>query len=51
MYIETDKILLGVTMIVSLLHTVFEMLAFKNDIAFWNNKETMEGISVKTLYF
>jgi len=51
MYLETDKILLAVTMIVSLLHTVFEFLAFKNDISFWNNKESMEGISVKTLYF
>lgn len=51
MYLETDKILLCVTMIVSLLHTVFEILAFKNDIQFWNNKEELEGISVKTLYF
>ncbi len=32
MWIETDKILLTVTMIVSLLHSVFEILAFKNDI-------------------
>lgn len=35
MFIETDPILLTVTMIVSLLHTVFEVLAFKNDINFW----------------
>ena len=38
------------TAIVSLLHTVFEFLAFKNDIQFWNGKEDVEGISVKTLY-
>lgn len=50
MFIETDPILLTVTMIVSLLHTVFEVLAFKNDISFWKNKDSMEGISVKTLY-
>jgi hypothetical protein len=50
MFIETDPILLGVTMIVSLLHTVFEVLAFKNDIHFWKNKDSMEGISVKSLY-
>jgi hypothetical protein len=50
MFVETDPILLGVTMIVSLLHTVFEVLAFKNDINFWKNKDSMEGISVKTLY-
>jgi hypothetical protein len=51
MWIETDKILLTVTMIVSLLHSVFEILAFKNDISFWNSKDSMEGISIKTLYF
>lgn len=50
MFIETDPILLTVTMIVSILHTVFEMLAFKNDISFWKNKDSMAGISVKSLY-
>jgi hypothetical protein len=50
MFLETDPILLSVTMIVSLLHTVFEMLAFKNDINFWKNQDSMVGISVKTLY-
>jgi hypothetical protein len=51
MWIETDKILLTVTMVVSVLHSVFEILAFKNDISFWNSKDSMEGISIKTLYF
>jgi len=51
MWIETDKILLGVTAVVTVLHSLFEILAFKNDIQFWNNKDSMEGISVKTLYF
>lgn len=50
MFLETDPILLSVTMLVSILHTVFEVLAFKNDINFWKNKDSMEGISVKTLY-
>ncbi|TNV80823.1 hypothetical protein FGO68_gene13054 [Halteria grandinella] len=50
MFLETDPILLTVTMIVSLLHTVFEVLAFKNDINFWKTKDSMEGISVRTLY-
>lgn len=26
---------------------VFDMLAFKNDIGFWKEKKTMEGLSVK----
>lgn len=51
MVLEADPILLAVTMVVSLLHTVFEVLAFKNDISFWKEKDSMEGISVKTLYF
>ena len=50
MFLETDPILLSVTIIVSLLHTIFEMLAFKNDISFWKSKDSMEGISVRTLY-
>ena len=39
-----------VTAVVSCLHSLFEILAFKNDISFWHNKDNMEGISVKTLY-
>lgn len=49
-WLETDPILFTVTAIVSVLHTLFEFLAFKNDIQFWNGKEDVEGISVKTLY-
>ena len=51
MFVETNIYLLSVTMVVSLLHTVFEVLAFKNDIEFWNSRDSMEGISVKSLYF
>ena len=49
-WLETDPILFSVTAIVSVLHMLFEFLAFKNDIQFWNGKEDVEGISVKTLY-
>ena len=37
----------AVTMVVSLLHTVFDMLAFRNDIGFWNNNKSMEGLSAR----
>lgn len=50
MFLETNLYLLGVTFVVSFLHSIFECLAFKNDIAFWREKDSMEGISVKTLY-
>ncbi|GMT05875.1 hypothetical protein PENTCL1PPCAC_28049 [Pristionchus entomophagus] len=47
--IETNPILLGITVFVSLLHTVFEFLAFKNDIQFWKNKKNVEGLSVRSV--
>ena len=50
MLLETNPYLLALTMIVSLLHTIFDFLAFKNDIQFWREKQTMEGVSVKTLF-
>ena len=34
-------------MVVSLLHTVFDMLAFRNDIGFWKNNKSMEGLSAR----
>ncbi|PKY40964.1 cleft lip and palate transmembrane protein [Rhizophagus irregularis] len=46
---ETNPILLGVTFTVSILHSVFEFLAFKNDIAHWRNKEELTGVSVRTI--
>ncbi len=33
----------------SLLHTVFDLLAFKNDIGFWKNNKSMEGLSARTV--
>jgi hypothetical protein len=35
-----------VTFGVSALHLLFAFLAFKNDISFWRQKKTMEGLSV-----
>ncbi|CAI2334011.1 unnamed protein product [Caenorhabditis sp. 36 PRJEB53466] len=49
--LETNPILLAVTVAVSLLHTVFEFLAFKNDIQFWNNRKDLVGLSVRSVLF
>ncbi|CAG0919715.1 unnamed protein product [Notodromas monacha] len=49
--LETSPYLLGITFAVSLLHTVFEFLAFKNDIQFWKNKKSLEGLSVRSVLF
>lgn len=39
MLAETNPIVLGITMVVSILHSVFNFLAFKNDISFWKDKK------------
>lgn len=50
MLMDNHPAILILTMIVSTLHTVFDTLAFKNDIQFWRKKKSMEGLSVRTLY-
>lgn len=47
--LDTNVYLLATTAIVSLLHTVFEMLAFKNDIAHWRKKKDVVGTSVRSI--
>jgi len=49
--LETSPYLLAATFIVSILHSVFELLAFKNDIQFWNNRQSLEGLSVRLVFF
>ncbi|KAJ1475679.1 cleft lip and palate transmembrane protein 1-domain-containing protein [Baffinella frigidus] len=48
--LDTNPVLLGVTMTVSMLHTVFDFLAFKNDISFWRKVETMQGLSIRSIF-
>ena len=42
---DTNPVLLISIMLVSLLHLLFDSLAFKNDIQFWRNLDNMEGLS------
>lgn len=49
--IETNPYLLALTIIVSIIHSVFEFLAFKNDIQFWRNRKSLEGLSVRSVFF
>uniref|UniRef100_A0A1B6C3W8 Cleft lip and palate transmembrane protein 1 n=1 Tax=Clastoptera arizonana TaxID=38151 RepID=A0A1B6C3W8_9HEMI len=49
--LETSPYLIAATVIVSVLHSVFELLAFKNDIQFWNNRKSLEGLSVRLVFF
>ncbi|ETN75642.1 cleft lip and palate transmembrane protein 1 [Necator americanus] len=41
----------ALTVFVSLLHTVFEFLAFKNDIQFWRSRKDLAGLSVRSALF
>lgn len=49
--LDTSPYLLGLTISVSILHSIFELLAFKNDIQFWNNRQSLEGLSVRSVFF
>ncbi|KAG8941108.1 hypothetical protein FRC03_004866 [Tulasnella sp. 419] len=49
MLIETNPWLLIVTAVVSILHMVFEMLAFTSDVAHWRKKEELVGVSVRSI--
>ena len=35
--------------LVSMLHMLFDSLAFKNDVQFWRQRKSMEGLSVQTV--
>ncbi|KIK67655.1 hypothetical protein GYMLUDRAFT_36378 [Collybiopsis luxurians FD-317 M1] len=49
MLIETNPWFLGLTGLVSVLHMLFEMLAFKSDVSHWRQKKEMVGVSVRTI--
>ena len=49
MILETNPFLLAITVVVSILHSVFDILAFKNDISFYKNKKSMEGLSLRSM--
>lgn len=49
--LETNPYLLGLTVIVSIVHGIFELLAFKNDIQFWRSRESFAGLSVRSVFF
>ena len=47
-FLKTNPYLLSATLLVSLLHSLFDVLAFKNDVSFWRNQKSLEGISLRT---
>lgn len=49
--LETSPILLGLTIFVSIAHSVTEFMAFKNDIQFWKDRKSLEGLSVRSVFY
>ena len=47
--LDTNPYLLGTTAIVSVLHMIFELLAFKSDVGHWRKKKDNVGVSVRTI--
>lgn len=47
--LDTNPYLLGITIAVSLLHSLLEILAFKSDISHWKNKKDNVGVSVRSI--
>ncbi|KIJ20518.1 hypothetical protein PAXINDRAFT_166540 [Paxillus involutus ATCC 200175] len=49
MLLETNPWFLALTGFVSILHVVFEMLAFKSDVSHWRHRKELVGVSVSTI--
>ncbi|KAI5124961.1 hypothetical protein M0805_007387 [Coniferiporia weirii] len=51
MLVETNPYFLMLTALVTVLHSVFEMLAFKSDVSHWRKKNELTGVSIVTNVF
>lgn len=47
---DTNVALLGITVLASALHMLFEFLTFKNEVSFWKNNSDLTGLSVRSLF-
>ena len=47
---DTNVTLLGITILASALHLLFEFLTFKNEVSFWKNNTDLTGLSVRSLF-
>jgi hypothetical protein len=46
---DTNPSLLAITLVASLLHLLFEFLAFHSDIAFWKENKSLAGLSARAV--
>jgi len=47
---DTNVTLLGITLLASALHMLFEFLTFKSEVSFWQNNSDLTGLSVRSLF-
>jgi hypothetical protein len=47
---DTNVTLLGITVLASALHMLFEFLTFKSEVSFWQNNSDLTGLSVRSLF-
>ncbi|OEU15648.1 cleft lip and palate transmembrane 1, partial [Fragilariopsis cylindrus CCMP1102] len=47
---DTNVMLLGITLLASALHMLFEFLTFKSEVSFWQNNSDLTGLSVRSLF-
>lgn len=50
MIADTNITLLGITVLASALHLLFEFLTFKNEVSFWKENDDLTGLSVRSLF-
>eukprot|EP01127_Copromyxa_protea_P021579 TRINITY_DN7467_c0_g1_i2.p1 TRINITY_DN7467_c0_g1~~TRINITY_DN7467_c0_g1_i2.p1 ORF type:complete len:447 (-),score=71.75 TRINITY_DN7467_c0_g1_i2:34-1374(-) len=48
--LDNDPYILAFTFFISVAHMILDTLAFKNEIQFWREKKSMEGLSVRSIY-
>eukprot|EP00634_Sargassococcus_sp_CCMP2135_P006116 CAMPEP_0198652118 /NCGR_PEP_ID=MMETSP1467-20131203/6150_1 /TAXON_ID=1462469 /ORGANISM="unid. sp., Strain CCMP2135" /LENGTH=674 /DNA_ID=CAMNT_0044388023 /DNA_START=19 /DNA_END=2043 /DNA_ORIENTATION=+ len=46
---DTQTWLLALTLVASCLHLLFEFLAFKSDVEFWQNNKSLQGLSARSV--
>jgi len=46
---DTQTWLLALTLVASCLHLLFEFLAFKSDVEFWQNNTSLQGLSARSV--
>jgi len=51
MFLETNPYFLGLTLIVSFVHMIFEFMAFKSEIEFWKGRQNLKGLSTNMLLY